>query len=504
MKRPVVLCILDGWGIAPPSATNAISQAHTPFLDSLTAAAPESALATHGPAVGLPQGQFGNSEVGHMVLGSGRIPRPSLSRIDDAVRAGEVNDWPIWKELTRQVNGRLHLVGMVSPGGVHSHVSHLIALIQSAHKRGVRDVRVHAILDGRDVLPASARDSLVAVEECLSELGYAPIASMAGRYFGMDRDKRWDRTQSYWKLLTRSRDNGRPASAIDVLHDAYAEGETDEFVTPRCCAGHVPMAEGDSAVLFNFRPDRMRQLTACFEGHEESGVQDLAQPKLQSVATMTKYSDEQLIPPLLETPMLEKTLGEVVSVAGLSQWRIAETEKYAHVTYLFSGGRELMFERERRRLVPSPRVTTYDKAPEMNAAGVAEAVAAALLEAEPPALIICNFANGDMVGHTGVVAAAVKACEAVDRGLSHIAKAAETLGAVMAITADHGNVEEMRSPEGETLTSHTTNLVPFLVSDPDITLRDQGTLADVAPTVLEFLGLDQPELMTGRSLIVSA
>ena len=505
--RPVVLCVLDGWGHRPETAHNAIALAETPVWDRLTADRAWGLLATAGAAVGLPEGQMGNSEVGHMTIGAGRVVLQDLPRIDAAMADGALARNAALLSLVRKLResgGRCHLMGLVSPGGVHAHQDHIAALARIVSEAGV-PVRVHAFLDGRDVPPRSAIDHLPRFEAALGDLGGVRIATVAGRYYAMDRDRRWERTARACDALISA--EGRPAaSAMAAIGESYAQDVGDEFVTPAVIAGYEGMADGDGLIMANFRADRARQILASLLDPAFDGFARGRRVNFAAALGMCSYAEtldrqmETMFPPLAVT----ESLGTVVSRAGLSQLRIAETEKYAHVTFFLNGGEEREMPGEERVLVPSPRVATYDLKPEMAAAevtdGVTEAIAGGRFD-----LIVVNYANTDMVGHSGDLAAAVAAVAAVDRCLGRLAGAVEAAGGALLITADHGNAERMRGADGETPhTAHTHGPVPaVLVGAPGVALRD-GSLADVAPTVLGLMGLPAPAAMTGRALTVPA
>lgn len=509
VKHPVCLMILDGFGINPRTEGNAVAAAKKPNLDRLFAQYPHAQLEASGEAVGLMAGQMGDSNVGHLNIGAGRIVYQDVARISKAVREGDFqkNKWiRLAMDTARDKGTVLHLMGLVSPGGVHSHSAHLYALLELAKERGVQNVRVHAFLDGRDVPPSSAKEYIEELEAKIQELGIGKIASVSGRYYAMDRDKRWDRTEKAYRALVLG--EGRTArSALEAVEVAYSGGETDEFVIPTVIVDENGLPVGrikddDAVIFFNFRADRARQLTRSFVDEDFDGFERPEHPNVTFVC-LTRY-DETIKAPYAFPPQdLRNTLGEVVSKHGLKQLRIAETEKYAHVTFFFSGGEEKLFPGEERKLIPSPKVATYDLKPEMSALEIAEE-AARLIQSREFDLIVLNFANCDMVGHTGIMEAAIKAVEAVDTGVGKVVEAMQSIGGYVLLTADHGNSEQMIDYEtGEPHTAHTTNPVPvLLVSDLEgVTLRD-GILADLAPTVLELLEIEQPEEMTGKSLLI--
>lgn len=505
-KKPVMLMILDGWGIAPPSSTNAVTRARTPHLDYYFNRYPHSQLRCSGGAVGLPEGQMGNSEVGHLSIGSGRIIYQSLTRISRAVKDGSLEKNPVLVKAMEEARDRgkkLHLLGLLSDGGVHSHIDHLLGLLAMAQKMGVEKVCVHAFLDGRDTPPQSAAPFLEQVEKACRELGVGQIATVSGRYYAMDRDKRWERIRKVYDCMTGGEALEAP-SAAEGLAAAYGAGQTDEFVVPFRVAGVDGKVEkGDSLIFFNFRPDRARELTHVFTDPEFAGFPRKETALPVHFVSMTEYEKGLQAAVAFPPEAIKDTLAEVVSRAGLHQLHIAETEKYAHVTFFFNGGREQPFPNEDRILVPSPKVATYDLQPEMSAYLVTEKLQEALAK-DLYDLVILNFANPDMVGHTGSLEAAVKALEAVDECVGSLAETVLQKGGALCITADHGNLEEMEDPVTHApMTAHTTNPVPFLVvgAEPGTQVEDGG-LSDIAPTLLDLLDLPEPEAMTGHSLLV--
>lgn len=505
-KKPVMLMILDGWGIAPPSSTNAVTRARTPHLDYYFNRYPHSQLRCSGEAVGLPEGQMGNSEVGHLSIGSGRIIYQSLTRISRAVKDGSLEKNPVLvkaMEEARDGGKKLHLLGLLSDGGVHSHIDHLLGLLAMAQKMGVEKVCVHAFLDGRDTPPQSAAPFLEQVEKTCKELGVGQIATVSGRYYAMDRDKRWERIQKVYDCMTGGEALEAP-SAAEGLGAAYGAGQTDEFVVPFRVAGVDGTVEkGDSLIFFNFRPDRARELTHVFTDSKFSGFSRKEDALPVHFVSMTEYEKGLQAAVAFPPEEIKDTLAEVVSRAGLHQLHIAETEKYAHVTFFFNGGREQPFPNEDRILVPSPKVATYDLQPEMSAYLVTDKLQEALAK-DVYDLVILNFANPDMVGHTGSLEAAVKALEAVDECVGSLAETVLQKGGALCITADHGNLEEMEDPVTHApMTAHTTNPVPFLVvgAEPGTQVEDGG-LSDIAPTLLDLLELPEPEAMTGHSLLL--
>ena len=480
---PVCLVILDGWGLAEAGPGNAISLAHTPVFDRLASTYDTTQLTACGTAVGLPEGQMGNSEVGHLNLGAGAIVKQDLVRIDEAVEDGSLASNEV---LQAALTGapRVHLIGLASDGGVHSSDRHLRALIQIAKDAGVEDLIVHAFTDGRDVLPTSGADFLAGIEQD------ARIGTVVGRYFAMDRDHREDRTQKAIDLLVGGRGEHSAESAEDAVRAAYERDETDEFVSPTTVGGEARIRPGDSVIVFNFRPDRMRQLVTA-----------LTAAGIDRITTLTEYEEDYEYPVVFPPARPTVTIAQVVADAGLKQLHVAETEKYPHVTYFFNGGEEDPYPGETRELVPSPRdVPTYDHKPQMSAPEATDAFVKHWAEDEP-AFAIINFANPDMVGHTGVIPAAVEAVETVDACLGRVVEAVHARGGTCLVTADHGNCDHMLEPDGSPNTAHSLNPVPFIVTREGVRLDGPGILADVAPTALELLGLPKPKAMSGRSLL---
>jgi 2,3-bisphosphoglycerate-independent phosphoglycerate mutase len=506
-SRPVpscVLVVLDGWGLAPGSAGNAVSLASTPIFDELWERYPHTTLTACGRAVGLPEGQMGNSEVGHMNLGAGAIVMQDLTRIDLAVEQGELGRNELLREaFTSSETGRVHLLGLVSDGGVHSSIEHLLALIDLGAELGVADLVVHAITDGRDTLPRSAAGFLHRLEGKMRSAGVGRVGSVIGRYYAMDRDKRWDRVKLAYDLLVHGTAEHTAASGEAAVRDAYERGDTDEFIKPVRVGEEARIRPGDSVVVFNFRPDRVRELTLALADPDFTDVERGGAEPITNYTTMTEYVEDWPYPVAFPPAHPEVTLAHVIAQHGARQLHVAETEKYPHVTYFFSGGDEALQAGERREVVPSPRdVATYDHKPEMSAAEAAAAFVGAWNE-DAPAFGIINFANADMVGHTGVIPAAVTAIETVDRLLGDVVRVVHESGGVLVITADHGNSDHMLEPDGSPNTAHSLNPVPLIVTYPGLTLRAGGVLADVAPTILALLGYEQPAAMTGKSLIVT-
>jgi 2,3-bisphosphoglycerate-independent phosphoglycerate mutase len=497
VSGPVQLVVLDGWGLAAAGAGNAVELADTPVFDRLWAAGPRTTLAASGRAVGLPDGQMGNSEVGHLNLGAGRVVLQDLVRISEDVRSGGMFANPVLREACSVGRGSaLHLIGLASDGGVHSHIDHLLALIEMAGREGVERVHVHAFTDGRDVSPTSGAGFVERIPR---------LATVCGRFFGMDRDRRWDRTRRAYDAIVhgvgeRSDD---PAAA---LRAGYARGVTDEFAEPIVVGegSQGRITAGDAVVFFNFRPDRCRQM---FETLFDPGFDAFdrgPQPPLPHLVQMTEYSDRFTTPVAYRSEPVTSVLSQTLAQVGLAQLHVAETEKYPHVTYFFDGGSETRSRAEEWQLVDSPRdVPTYDKKPAMSADGVADLFCAGI-ESGRYRFGLVNFANADMVGHTGVIPAVVEAVETVDRCLGRVIEAAGRAGGVCLVTADHGNAEQMLEPDGSPHTAHTTNPVPLILTGHGGRLRDGGRLADIAPTVLDLLGVQQPSEMTGRTLIEPA
>ncbi len=508
------LIVLDGWGLADPGPGNAVSLAATPMFDELWAANPHTTLSASGRAVGLPAGQMGNSEVGHLNLGAGSVVRQDLTRINDAVLDGVLgeND-AIARALT--ASERVHLIGLVSDGGVHSSLGHLQALLELAGRLGVRDLVLHCFTDGRDTLPEAGAEYVALLERWCLELwppgtrGRARVASVVGRYYAMDRDRRWERIQAAYDLLVHGRAAHHAETAVQAVMDAYERGETDEFITATTIGEEGRIRPTDSVLCFNFRPDRVREITRALAEpgfgergdelpgwHGRGGAEPVAH-----YTTLTEYEEDWSYPVAFVPDRPSVTLAGVLADAGASQLHVAETEKYAHVTYFFNGGEEAPHDGEERALAPSPRdVPTYDYKPEMSARQATDMFLAGWRQR--PRFAVINFANPDMVGHTGVIPAAVRAIETVDGCLGEVVRAVRDAGGACLVTADHGNAEHMLEPDGSPNTAHTSNPVPLIVTVPGLELRQrEGVLADVAPTVLELLGVAQPEEMSGSSLI---
>lgn len=506
-KKPVVLIIRDGWGDHPQGQEaaeevgNASLLAETPFHDEMFEKYPVSRLSASGLDVGLPDGQMGNSEVGHLNLGAGRIVYQDLTRINRDIESGALAENAVLQEaFAKAGEGRLHLIGLVSDGGVHSHQEHLIKLAELGHAAGVPEILVHAITDGRDTSPTGGEKYLGECEDRLAKVG-AKIITVVGRYFAMDRDQRWERTKLAWDAIVLGKGEAKEILPSEAVAEKYRDDKTDEFLPPMTFgeANEQRIKDGDVILFFNFRADRARQLSVAFLHEDFDGFDREQRPQTHYV-TLTEYDATYGCPVVFPPENLENVLGKVVAGAGLAQLRIAETEKYPHVTYFFNGGIEEPFEGENRVIVPSPKVATYDLQPEMSAEEVVQKVLANLPEND---LVILNFANPDMVGHTGSVRAAIKAVETIDDAVRRVVEKTLELGGKLLITADHGNCEQMKKKDGSPHTAHTTFLVHLCYVGGDaeqVTLRD-GILADISPTLLDLLGVDQPEEMTGKSLV---
>ncbi|HEY8765612.1 MAG TPA: 2,3-bisphosphoglycerate-independent phosphoglycerate mutase [Solirubrobacteraceae bacterium] len=494
------LIVLDGWGLAPDGPGNAVSLAKTPVFDELWSSYPHTELTAWGRAVGLPEGQMGNSEVGHLNLGAGAVVMQDLTRIDEAVKDGELARNEVLTGAFADAP-RVHLIGLVSDGGVHSGFGHLQALIRLAAETGVADLVLHAFTDGRDTLPTAGADFLAEVESWMADAGAGRVGSVIGRYYAMDRDSRWERIQLAYDLLVHGSAENAADSAAEAIRAAYEREETDEFIKPVTVGEEGCIRPGDSVFAFNFRPDRMREITRALAEPGFGEIDRGGTDAIKRYATMTEYEEGWPYPVAFPPEHPSTTLSSVLAERGARQLHVAETEKYAHVTYFFNGGEEKACEGERREMVPSPRdVPTYDHKPQMSAREAAGAFVEAW-EADSPAFGIINFANADMVGHTGVIEAAVAAIETVDECLGTVVAAVHRTGGACIITADHGNADHMLEPDGSPNTAHSMNPVPLIVTVPGLSLRDGGVLADVAPTLLQALGIEQPEAMTGRSLV---
>ena len=503
--KPLVLMILDGFGHSDSPEFNAIHAANKPVYDRLLASQPHGLISGSGMDVGLPDGQMGNSEVGHMNLGAGRVVYQDFTRVTKSIRDGEFFENPtICTAVDKAVGAgkAVHILGLLSDGGVHSHQDHLVAMAELAAKRGADKIYLHAFLDGRDTPPKSAQHSIELMQATFTRLGKGRVASLIGRYFAMDRDNRWDRVEQAYSLIVDGKAEHRADYAVDGLIAAYERGESDEFVKATTIGEPVRVEDGDAVVFMNFRADRARELTRCFVEPGFNEFQRARVPALAGFVMLTQYAASIPAPSAFAPEGLTNVLGEYLANNGKTQLRIAETEKYAHVTFFFSGGREEPFAGEERILIPSPQVATYDMQPEMSAPEVTDRIVDAI-ENQRFDVIIVNYANGDMVGHTGVFEAAVKAVECLDTCVGRIVAALDKVGGEALITADHGNVEQMEDVmTGQAHTAHTCEPVPFIyVGKRNLTIREGGVLADVAPTMLTLLGMSVPPEMTGRSIV---
>ncbi|NVJ69513.1 MAG: 2,3-bisphosphoglycerate-independent phosphoglycerate mutase [Alphaproteobacteria bacterium] len=504
--KPVVLCILDGWGYRDQTADNAIKLANTPNYDRLWNSVPRAWLATSGLAVGLPDGQMGNSEVGHMNLGGGRVVLQDLPRIDEAAKNGTLaknEELVTFIQKLKVSGGTAHLMGLMSPGGVHSHQDHIAALAKIIAAEGV-PVRIHAFMDGRDTPPRSALEYLDKFEADIASAPDTKIATATGRYWAMDRDKRWDRVEKAYNALVCGQGLHQAASAKEAIEAAYARDENDEFVGATTIGDYTGMKDGDGFIMANFRADRAREILTAMVDPAFDGFTRAAMPKFAAVAGMVEFSAalNEFLSVLFPAEEISNSLGEVLAKNHINQLRIAETEKYAHVTFFFNGGSEDVFEGEDRILIPSPDVATYDLQPEMSAPEVTDKLVEAIKSGKYGAIVV-NYANPDMVGHTGVLSAAIKAVETIDGCIGRLEEAIGEVGGAMLVTADHGNVEMMKDEStGQAHTAHTSFDVPVLLIGSDKGMKD-GRLADVAPTMLDLLGLKQPTEMTGHSLLTA-
>jgi 2,3-bisphosphoglycerate-independent phosphoglycerate mutase len=503
-RKKAILIVMDGWGWREETEANAVRQANTPTFDRLWERYPHTLIQASGPWVGLPEGQMGNSEVGHLNLGAGRVVFQDIVRIDRSIKDGSFLANPVLIDAMERVRARgaLHLCGLVSDGGVHSHQTHLYALLQMAKERGLREVYVHAVMDGRDTAPHGGEGYLLALEEKMRALGVGKIATVVGRYYAMDRDKRWERTQRAYDLITMGQ--GFVAeSAVEAIRRSYEAGVTDEFVEPVRIGGGPGglLHDGDSFVFFNFRADRARQITHALTDEVFQGFDRHARPRIHYVG-MARYEESLDLPAVFSPESRTNILADTAAAHGKTTLRIAETEKYAHVTYFFNGGEETEYPGETRLLIPSPKVPTYDLKPEMSAYEVTDALLREIRR-DRHDYIVCNFANADMVGHTGVLAAAIKACETVDDCVGKVMGAVNLDKVALVVTADHGNAELMVDPAtGGPHTAHTTNPVPCILVDSDYRgpLIESGSLRDIAPTILDYLGVPRPPEMSGCDL----
>lgn len=508
-RKPTALIILDGWGHRDPAEDNAISNARTPFWDKLWKNQPKTLINTSGMFVGLPQGQMGNSEVGHMNLGAGRVVYQSLTRIDKDLEDGlfQKNE-ALCNAIDKAVSAgkAVHIMGLLSPGGVHSHEDHMLAAAEVAASHGAKEVYIHAFLDGRDMPPRSARPSLEKAAAKMKTLGVGRVATIVGRYFAMDRDNRWDRVESAYNAMTLGDTEFTCTDPVAALEQAYERGENDEFVK----ATHIraegqpagTINDGDAVLFMNFRADRAREMTRTFVDQDFDGFDRRKHPELADFVMLTEYAADIKTTCAYPPEKLTNGLGEYMATLGKTQLRIAETEKYAHVTFFFNGGMETPFTGEDRILVPSPKVATYDLKPEMSAPEVTDKLVEAIKSGKYD-LIVCNYANGDMVGHTGKLDAAIKAAECLDQCVQRVVEALDEVGGESLITADHGNCEQMTDPSsGQVHTSHTIGPVPLVYTGPrTVTLKDGGSLSDIAPTLLALMGDKPPKEMTGRNLV---
>ena len=504
MKTPTTLIIMDGFGLEGPSAGNAVVNAPTPNLDRIFRDFPGCRLSASGLDVGLPEGQMGNSEVGHTNMGAGRVVFQDLPHISRDIESGEFFKNPAYLEAMsncREWGSALHLMGLLSDGGVHSHITHLFALLKMAKEQGLEKVYIHCFLDGRDVPPSSGKSYVEQLQAEIQKLGVGQIATVMGRYYAMDRDKRWDRVQKAYDAIACG-EGTFEADAAEAVQKSYDAGVTDEFVVPVVCVKNAQVRDNDSIIFFNFRPDRAREISRCFVDEDFTDIQRRTGFLSVDFVCTTEY-DATLPNVTVAYPhqKLVNTFGEYISKLGLTQLRIAETEKYAHVTFFFNGGVEEVFPGEDRCLIPSPKVATYDLQPEMSAYQVTEE-AVKRIESGAYDVVILNFANCDMVGHTGVYDAACKAVSTVDECVNRVVEATSKMGGVSLITADHGNAERMSDANGEPFTAHTTNLVPFYIVGASVQLRD-GRLADIAPTMLDLMVLEKPSEMDGKTLIAN-
>ena len=506
-KKPTVLMILDGYGLRDKTEGNAVALANTPVMDKLMAEYPFVKGNASGLSVGLPDGQMGNSEVGHMNMGAGRIIYQELTKITKSIEDGDFFENKALLaacENVKKNDSALHLMGLVSDGGVHSHITHIYGILELAKRQGIEKVYVHCFLDGRDTPPASGKEYVEQLEAKMKEIGVGEVASVSGRYYAMDRDNRWDRVQQAYDLLTQAKSEFATfATADEALDAAYARDENDEFVKASVIGEKAPLQDGDSLIFMNFRADRARQITRAFVNSDAdfTGFKREVKPKLASFVMLTQYAADIKTDCAYPPEDLVNTLGEWLSKKGLTQLRISETEKYAHVTFFFNGGVETQFPGEDRILIQSPKVATYDLQPEMSSTELTDKLCAAI-ESGKYDMIICNYPNGDMVGHTGVFEAAVKACEAVDHCIGRVIESLKKVDGECLITADHGNCERMKDLQtGVPYTAHTNLPVPFIYYGRKATMRTDGRLSDIAPTMLYLKGIDVPAEMTGKSIV---
>jgi 2,3-bisphosphoglycerate-independent phosphoglycerate mutase len=502
--RPLALIIFDGWGYSESVENNAILAAQTPNWDAMWKNYPHTLINASGEGVGLPGDQMGNSEVGHLNLGAGRVVYQEFTRISLAIKNGEFFNNSVLIDAVEKANktdNAVHIFGLLSDGGVHSHEEHIHAMVDLAAKQGAKNIYVHAFLDGRDTPPKSAEMAIEKLEDSLKKSGAGRLATIIGRFYAMDRDNRWNRVEEAYQLITEGKGQYQAATAMEAIQAAYDREETDEFVKATTIGEPVKVSDGDSIIFMNFRSDRARELTECFINPEFSGFARPRHIELADFVTLTEYKKDFTAPIAFPTEKLHNILGEYLSAQGKTQLRIAETEKYAHVTFFFNGGQDTPYEGEDRILIPSPKVDTYDQQPEMNAPELTEKLVEAI-KSKKYDVIICNFANADMVGHTGNFDAAVKAIETLDVSLGEIWSAIESVGGEMLVTADHGNAERMVNHEtGQPHTAHTNNVVPLLFAGRDAECIDGGTLSDIAPTMLSLMGLTIPDEMNKKLLV---
>lgn len=504
LKGPLALIILDGWGHRDDPQDNAIAAANTPVLDRLAQEYPNTLISGSGLDVGLPEGQMGNSEVGHVNLGAGRVVYQDFTRITKDIKDGEFEHNPVLvKHLEHAIsnNKAVHIMGLMSPGGVHSHEEHIFAMIRMAADKGAEKIYLHAFLDGRDTPPRSAKASLEKADALFSKIGKGKTASLVGRYYAMDRDNRWDRVEAAYNLITAAQAEYQADTAVAGLEAAYQRNENDEFVKPTVIGDKVTVEDGDAVFFMNFRADRAREITRCFVEKDFDGFARKQTPELGGFVMLTQYAADIDTDCAYPPEALNNVMGEWLAKHQKTQLRISETEKYAHVTFFYSGGREQEFEGEKRVLIPSPQVATYDQQPEMSSTELTDKLVEAIESGEFDA-IVCNYPNGDMVGHTGDFDAAVKACEAVDHCIGRVVEALQKVGGECLITADHGNAEQMKDTStGQAHTAHTSELVPFIYVGREANTRENGTLSDVAPTMLHLMGMEQPPEMTGKPIV---
>ncbi|GAC20257.1 2,3-bisphosphoglycerate-independent phosphoglycerate mutase [Paraglaciecola arctica] len=503
-KKTTALIILDGWGHREEQESNAIAHANTPVLDGLCKTYSNTLISGSGLDVGLPPGQMGNSEVGHVNLGAGRVVYQDFTRVTKAIEDGDFFENSILTEnLDKAIQGdkAIHVMGLLSAGGVHSHEDHIFALLKMAAKRGATKLYLHAFLDGRDTPPRSAEGSLKAADKVFTELGLGKTASVIGRYYAMDRDNRWDRVEAAYNLIAQGKGNKVEASAIDALEASYERNENDEFMQATVIGEAVPLQDGDAVFFMNFRADRAREISRPFVEKDFNEFNKSKHIELSAFVTLTQYAESIDAPAAYPPVPLINVMGDWLAQHNKTQLRISETEKYAHVTFFYSGGREDLYAGESRILIPSPKVATYDLQPEMNSAELTDKLVAAI-DSGTFDVIVCNYPNGDMVGHTGNFDAAVKACEAVDACVGRVVEAIKRNGGDCLITADHGNAEKMQDEHtGQAHTAHTSELVPFIHVGQKSTVRVGGTLSDVAPTMLHLMGMTQPPEMTGTPIV---